>query len=123
MAPCAVASASCRKKGSGLIIVTGRHAGSKPRDLPSDEGVDLGDDRALGDDFGGWYRIASGAGAAVLIQQALLKGFFPVFAMPVDEEYISLSSARTYEGRRGPSLGGHMQAICGYGADHVKVVT
>jgi hypothetical protein len=62
----------------------------------------------------GYYRIASGAGCAATLRQALAKGFCPAFAMEVDESYEGISSSEVYTGPTGPLLGGHMQTIVGY---------
>ncbi len=65
----------------------------------------------------GHYRVGSGPGAALLIKQALAKGFIPIFAMDVDQAYEELGPDDVYDGPKGPSLGGHMQAIVGYYVD------
>ena len=77
---------------------------------------------ALGFKVGDYYRISSGAGASLGIRHALARGFCPVFAMPVDEAY-EYNAGSLYEGRRGASLGGHMQAIGGYGDGFLRIVS
>lgn len=75
----------------------------------------------LGAMLAGYYRIASGEGAAVLLRQALAQGFFPAFAMNVDADYEELAPGVVYDGLRGPILGGHMQCLCGYGQGYFTV--
>lgn len=77
---------------------------------------------ALGYRIGDYYRIAAGAGASELVDHALARGFCPIFAMPVDEAYERLHDDSIYEGRKGSSLGGHMQAIAGKGDGFKRVV-
>ena len=78
---------------------------------------------ALAAKVGDWYRIAAGPGASALIDHALARGYCPVFAMPVDHEYQWLQGEKIYEGRKGASLGGHMQAIAGKGDGYKMIVT
>jgi hypothetical protein len=68
---------------------------------------------ALAAKVGAYYRIAPGPGAVTLIKTALAGGYFPVFAMPVDQQFQWWTSG-IYPGRKGLALGGHMQAIAGW---------
>lgn len=78
--------------------------------------------KALGYKVGGYYRIAAGYGAANAVRLALAHGYVPVFAMPVDDEYMNWTGG-VYPGREGASLGGHMQSTCGYGKDHILIAS
>lgn len=69
---------------------------------------------ALGFTLGDYYRIAPGPGAASLVRHALVRGYCPVFAMPVDLPYERWNTDRIYEGRKESILGWHMQALCGF---------
>ncbi len=69
----------------------------------------------LGQLLTGWYRIAAGPGSATLVRSAIARGFCPVFAMPVDSQYQSISDATIYSGLYGPSVGSHMQCIDAFG--------
>lgn len=69
---------------------------------------------ALGHKIGAYYRIPAGPGASEAVRHALSQGYCPIFAMPVDEAYEQWDSEKIYEGRKGASLGGHMQAIGGF---------
>lgn len=79
--------------------------------------------QALGYRVGDYYRIPSGPGASALIDRALAAGKMPVFAMPVDEAYERWDTGAVYPGRKGTSLGGHMQCIAGNGDGHKKIVS
>lgn len=78
---------------------------------------------ALGFVVGDYYRIPAGRGASDGIRHALALGHVPVFAMPVDETYEHWGTGKVYEGRRGASLGGHMQSTGGYGDGFISVVS
>jgi hypothetical protein len=78
---------------------------------------------ALAAKIGSYYRIAPGPGASLLCRVALARGFFPMFAMPVDDVYLDWSSDAVYPGRRHASEGGHMQALCGYGDGFLLIMT
>ena len=69
----------------------------------------------LGQLLTGWYRIASGEGAAMLVRSALTRGFCPTFAMPVDVDYQNVSDGTVYNGLYRSSVGSHMQCIDGFG--------
>lgn len=77
---------------------------------------------ALAYRLGSYYRISAGGGASAAVRRALDRRLCPVFAMPVDAAYQRHTSG-IYEGRKGASLGGHMQAFCGYGDGYLEVVT
>lgn len=77
---------------------------------------------ALDATLGSYYRIAPGRGASELVRHALLRGYCPVFAMPIDEDFERLSDGRIYEGRKGMVLGWHMQAITGFGDGNLIVL-
>jgi len=78
---------------------------------------------ALGYKVGAYYRIPSGPGASALVDRAPANGKMPAFAMPVDEAYERWDTSSVYQGRKGTSLGGHMQCIAGKGDGHKKIVS
>jgi hypothetical protein len=69
-----------------------------------------------------YYRVGAGAGAATLVRQALARGFCPTFAMEVDQAYEDYDGSFTWDGLKGPSLGGHYQCVIGYGEDYLVVL-
>jgi hypothetical protein len=71
--------------------------------------------------IGGHYRIASGAGCALLIRQALARGFVPCFALQVDALFEAYSGG-VYPRVTGAILGGHYMAAVGCGDGWIKVV-
>jgi len=68
-----------------------------------------------------YYRIAPGAGCAASIRRALLSGYVPAFAMPVDQVYENYDGEGIYAGIMGPILGGHMQCVVGFGSGYLLV--
>lgn len=60
-----------------------------------------------------YYRVPKD-GAAHAVKAALSRGYFPCFAMQIDEAFESLTTFDVYQGLTGPSLGGHYQCIVGY---------
>lgn len=68
-----------------------------------------------------YYRIASGGGCAEHVRQALAQGHIPAFAMQVDDAYERMTPDEIYRGPEGPSLGGHMQAVVGYGPGYFLI--
>lgn len=70
---------------------------------------------------GSYYRIAPGGGCAQAIRQALLSGYIPAFAMPVDQAYEDFNGDGVYAGMMGKSLGGHMQCVVGFGPGYLLV--
>ncbi len=77
---------------------------------------------ALGFKLGDYYRIPAGPGAAAAVRLAISRGYCPAFAMPVDDAFQRWNSSRVYDGRRGPSLGGHMQVFAGFDTGYLKVL-
>lgn len=75
----------------------------------------------LGSLLSGWYRIASGPGAAEGVRAALAAGHVPVFAMDVDEAYEDHDGADVVRALAGPVVGRHMQALVGYGPEGFTV--
>lgn len=76
---------------------------------------------ALDATVGSYYRIAPGEGCALAIRQALLTGYMPTFAMPVDRAYEDYDGTGIYPGVTGKSLGGHMQCVVGFGPGYLLV--
>lgn len=97
-------------------------ADGRPLNINDPPPLDIYQD-ALAAKIGAYYRIAPGPGASLLCRIALARGFFPMFAMPVDDLYIDWSGDAVYPGRRHASEGGHMQAFCGYGEGFLLVMT
>ncbi len=60
-----------------------------------------------------YYRIADGPGSAAAIVAALRRGYFPTFAMPVDDSFVEIG-ANVYRQPTGTVLGWHDQVIVGY---------
>ncbi len=77
--------------------------------------------KALAAKLGDYYRIPSGPGASLLIRAALVRGFCPIFKMPVDEAFMRWTSSAVYPGRSGAVRGYHMQAIAGFGDGTILV--
>jgi len=75
----------------------------------------------LGQMLSGWYRIASGQGAATLVRSALTRGFCPTFAMPVDVDYQNIADGTIYDGLYHASIGSHMQCVDGFGTGWLLV--
>lgn len=61
----------------------------------------------------GWERLPD-SGRLDAIRRALVAGHPLMFGMSVDSAYESLAGSAVYPGATGPSLGGHMQIVCGY---------
>lgn len=61
----------------------------------------------------GHYRIEPGPGCGGLIRRALVAGFIPTFAMPVDEAYLTYDGSSVYQGVAGNVVGRHAQAVIG----------
>jgi len=77
---------------------------------------------SLADKLGEYYRIPAGQGCAALVRQALVHGYCPIFAMPVDEAYEQYDGSSTYPGVTGAELGGHMQCAAGFGPGYILAV-
>jgi hypothetical protein len=76
-------------------------------------------EHAIGATVGDAYNIPQGDSES--IKQALSAGYVPVFAMQVDDNYEHLLPDEIYTGSTGPLLGGHMQALVGYGDGYFLV--
>jgi hypothetical protein len=74
----------------------------------------------LGAMIGGYYRIGSGPGCALLIRQALAKGFAPCFALQVDQAFEDYESG-VYGAVNGSPLGGHYLCAVAYGDGWIRV--
>jgi len=49
------------------------------------------------------------------VRSALCSGVFPTFGMPVDDEFMTMSSSKVYgPSKPGPTLGSHMMCMVGY---------
>lgn len=64
-----------------------------------------------------------GTARAQRIRETIHGGTGVCFAMPVDKAYEELETADVYQGRTGPSLGGHYQFICGYGPGYFEILS
>lgn len=66
------------------------------------------------------YRIGAGAGASVLVRQALARGFAPCLALQVDRSFEGYGGG-VWLGPIAPIVGGHYVCAVGYGEDYVWI--
>lgn len=70
----------------------------------------------------GYYRVfETGSDRCDAVRLALSKGFIPVFATLVDEQFEE-DPGELYTGLKGPSLGSHMLALAAYAPGKLKLV-
>lgn len=67
-----------------------------------------------------YYRIGAGAGASVLVRQALARGFAPCLALQVDRTFEGYGEG-VWGGPTSPLVGGHYVCAIGYGEDYVWI--
>lgn len=69
----------------------------------------------------GYYRIASGGEVAESMRQAVRRGLFPTFAMPVDHAYEQYDGSAVVSALGAP-VGNHAQAVVGFGEGWILVL-
>lgn len=69
----------------------------------------------------GYYRIASGGDVAESMREAVRRGYFPTFAMPVDEAYERYDGSAIYA-ELGAPVGNHAQCVVGFGDGWILVL-
>lgn len=68
------------------------------------------------------HRITPGRGCADEVKRLLCQGFFPCFAMTVDEAYDRYDGTDVYRAPSGRALGRHYQVVVGYDGDDFDVL-